>query len=100
MGWELIDHACHHCAGRIVKRVNDEGELLHRCTNCGTEVVGKHSNLCWCGVEVGRYGVVFECFVNPAKSLSMPQEILIREKEQLPKPAEYRISKYDRAEEY
>jgi len=79
MGWEIIDHVCQHCAGRIISRTNEEGEPQHRCTNCGAEVIGQHKDLCWCGASVKKYGHVFECFVNPKKSILMPQEILIRE---------------------
>lgn len=80
LSWELIDHVCQHCAGRIIQRINEEGALLHRCTNCGAEVIGEHTDLCWCGASVKKYGHAFECFVNPKKSIAMPQEILIRER--------------------
>ena len=52
MGWEIIDHVCQHCAGRIISRTNEEGEPQHRCTNCGAEVIGQHKDLCWCGASV------------------------------------------------
>lgn len=94
MGWGLIDHVCQHCAGRIISRTTDEGELQHRCTNCGAEVMGEHTELCWCGASVQKYGLVFECFVNPKKSISMPQEVLIRERARVPQSLAVKVIRY------
>jgi hypothetical protein len=97
--WEIVDHACKNCAGRLVKRKSG-GVTEHRCTNCGETVEGDHLTLCWCGVDVSKHGKVFECFKNPKKSLSMPQEILIREKEQFDIPESQKFRKFVNVEGY
>ncbi|MDD2934723.1 MAG: hypothetical protein PHO76_12640 [Methylotenera sp.] len=78
--WEIVDHACRHCLGRLVRSVKCEGSVVHRCCECGASEDGGNENLCWCGAEVLGHGKVFECFANPNKSMSTPQEILVRER--------------------
>lgn len=73
--WKIADHSCRHCMGRVL--VSD---TIARCSECGTEVEGAHNALCWCGVEMPGHGPVFECFRNPAPSVSAPQEVLVRER--------------------
>ncbi len=79
-GWEFTDHACRHCMGRVMRRVNADGTAVVRCAECGASAVGEHGSLCWCGVEVRGHGSVFECFRNTAVSMSTPQEVLVRER--------------------
>ncbi len=75
MSWEITDHACRHCFGRILRCSDDD---RYRCSECGAEAFGTHEALCWCGVEVGGERT-FECLRNPAKSEQVPQEIIVRE---------------------
>ncbi len=77
--WEIVDHACRHCFGRLVRSANAEGSIVHRCCECGASEKGGNENLCWCGTEVLGHGKIFECFPNPNKSSSCTQEILVRE---------------------
>lgn len=79
-GWEFTDHACRHCMGRILRRVNPNGVVVTRCAECGASVVGEHDGLCWCGVEVRGHGSVFECFKNVNVTMATPQEVLVRER--------------------
>lgn len=79
-GWEFTDHACKHCMGRVLRRVNPGGVVVVRCAECGASATGEHEALCWCGVEVRQHGNIFECYRNPEVSLGVPQEILVREK--------------------
>ena len=79
-GWEFVDHACKHCSGRVLKRVNEDGTTVHRCAECGANAVGVHQALCWCGVEVRGHGSVFECFRNQDVTMAAPQEVLVRER--------------------
>jgi hypothetical protein len=79
-GWELIDHACRHCMGRLAKRVNPDGSVVHRCCECGASVEGEHSKLCWCGAEVRGHGSVFECVRNNGLAKTTRQEVLVRER--------------------
>lgn len=65
--------------GRILQRELPSGDMSFRCAECGETAVGSHKDLCWCGVEVGGFGSIFECVQNPDKSRLSPQEILVRE---------------------
>ena len=80
VGWEFTDHACRNCMGRVMRRVNVDGQVVARCAECGASAVGEAQSLCWCGVEVRGHGTVFECFRNPEVTLSTPQEVLVRER--------------------
>lgn len=77
--WELTDHACRHCMGRLLRSVTPAGSTVC-CAECGATVSGECDELCWCGVEVKGYGRVFECVRNPHMSMETPQQILVREK--------------------
>jgi hypothetical protein len=79
-GWQIIDHACRHCMGRIVAGPGPDGGEMVRCTECGAEEHGAHDALCYCGVELPGVGRAFECFRNPKQSLSVPQQVLVRER--------------------
>lgn len=78
--WSLVHHACRHCMGRLLQRQHADGTTEHRCCECGASVQGDHSGLCWCGVEVGVHGKVFECVPNPQRTPAKPQEVLVRER--------------------
>lgn len=53
--FELTDHICRVCYGRVVKGARPDGEPddhahTWRCTNCGVEAVARQvSSLCACG---------------------------------------------------
>lgn len=79
-GWELTDHSCRHCMGRVLKRTNPDGTVVVRCAECGHSTAGEESAICWCGESIRGHGSVFECIRNPAKSDAAPQEVLVREK--------------------
>ena len=78
--WEIVDHACRHCLGRLVRSVKLDRSVVHRCCECGASEEGNNENLCWCGAVALGQGKMFECFPNPNKSSSVPQEILVRER--------------------
>jgi len=79
-GWEVTDHVCRTCWGRILKRPGQDGEAELRCANCGASAHGKEDALCCCGIEVdGKHP--FECVANPDQSIA-PAEIAVREREQ------------------
>lgn len=60
MSWELTDHACRICHGRVLAR-REGDRLIHRCAQCGAQVEGDHDLLCVCGVESGGRRIA-ECF--------------------------------------
>lgn len=84
--WAISEHACKHCTGRLLRRVNTDGSLVHRCAECGASAQGEHDTLCCCGIEVRGHGTVFECFRNPNVSMAAPQEILVRERPMVKAP--------------
>lgn len=79
-GWDLVDHACHHCLGRILMRRHKDGTVEARCAECGAHSRDGIREVCCCGADCGKLGHVLECFRNPEVTQSVPQEILVRER--------------------
>ncbi|MCE3602725.1 hypothetical protein LXA47_03815 [Massilia sp. P8910] len=79
-GWDLVDHACRHCLGRVLMRRHRDGTVEARCAECGAHSEDGIREVCCCGAECGTLGHVLECFRNPAITPSVPQEILVRER--------------------
>lgn len=79
-GWQLADHACRHCFGRVLQRKVRGRVVAVRCAECGAHEEGDHTAICCCGAAIGALGKLLECFRNPAVSKAVPQEILIRER--------------------
>lgn len=79
-GWELVDHACRHCSGRLLERVRADGVKVYRCCECEATEVGTHEALCWCGCDDPALGRVWECVRNERKTDVMPQAVLVRER--------------------
>ena len=101
--YEIVDHLCRHCLGRLIlDRVNS----VVKCARCGTESrQGKiHTtldipkekagakgfkpmldagalveSLCMCGVRAGKFDRLFVCVKNPDKSKTSPNEIVVME---------------------
>lgn len=55
--YQLVDHVCMHCGGRILRRVTSSGPSpggnpWYQCADCGRGgwEMGTH-HLCWCGFE-------------------------------------------------
>ncbi len=55
--WQLEDHLCKKCGGRILKSVsgfdlNASEEHLFRCADCGNSAYGDSPDvICWCGMK-------------------------------------------------
>jgi hypothetical protein len=79
-GWHLSDHACRFCFGRVLYRVSKGETVESRCAECGKQADGGPQLLCSCGADCGEMGKVLECFKNPAVTLEVPHEILVRER--------------------
>ncbi len=79
-GWNLTNHACRHCLGRLLTRQVDVVKVETKCAECEASVTGEHEALCCCGVECGSLGKVLECYVNDHAGKSIPQAILVRER--------------------
>jgi hypothetical protein len=54
-GWDITDHACRRCLGRILSRHTDGGETVVECANCGLTAVGDPATICGCGMKRGKY---------------------------------------------
>ena len=77
--WELTDHVCRVCFGRILRRKTDDGErLVYRCANCGTESEGRRETvLCCCGIKLKTgTDAGIRCVVNDNRSPECPSEIV------------------------
>lgn len=79
-GWELVDHACQHCLGRVLVRRKRGVTVEARCAECGAHSFEGIAGVCCCGAECGTIGHVLECFANPGVSTATPQEVLVRER--------------------
>lgn len=90
--WELEDHICRNCFGRLVSRPVPGGVLrIYRCSNCGAEAQHTHADaLCCCGIKIKRAGrngtksgalvdAGVRCIPNPERSPMFPGEIVASE---------------------
>lgn len=93
MPWELTDHACRRCFGRVLERVGpgEGGELRaeFRCAECGATATGQVEAACCCGAEErtdGRGARMFarslglECVRNPEPTDELPLQVLVRQR--------------------
>jgi hypothetical protein len=76
--YEILDHVCRHCLGRIVY---DPWRNLVKCVRCGVEFNGEVEGLCMCGVKAGKFNQLLVCVKNPNKSPTSPNEIVAMEAE-------------------
>lgn len=81
-GWEITDHLCSGCMGRVLMRSRD-GQVEVRCSNCGGTGEGRPGAICWCGyrLKAGSSAQRFQCVAVPAENRTpeMPGEIEVRE---------------------
>ncbi|WP_295442998.1 hypothetical protein [uncultured Thiodictyon sp.] len=77
--WELTDHVCRRCFGRVLSRRLASGCLHARCANCGAQVTGEPIEaLCCCGLLTtqGR-DAQFRCARNPAPTPEHSSELMV-----------------------
>lgn len=74
--WEVSDHACRYCFGRVLVRTRRGTVIQARCAECAQHRFGGVEGLCCCGVEAGA----LECVPNPQINVEAPQEIMVRER--------------------
>lgn len=79
LSWEVTDHACRFCLGRVLQRDHKGGSEV-RCAQCGGRADGDSISLCCCGADCGQVGVVLECYKNPNVTNAVPHEIMVRER--------------------
>jgi hypothetical protein len=78
--WEVSNHACRCCFGRVLVRMRRSKVVEVRCAECDAHRFGPVETLCCCGVEVGALGRALECVPNPEVSVEAPQKIMVRER--------------------
>ena len=82
--WELTDHACRICGGRVLARVDKSGLRIARCADCGATAEDKDHRIraihgvCACGAKQ-RSGkdAGHRCVRNPHIRPEMPMAIVI-----------------------
>lgn len=77
--WELIDHMCRLCYGRLLRRNDGQGRQVIHCAECDAEVSGQVEHLCVCGARTpnGRYLLGLRCGVNPEQSAASPMRMVV-----------------------
>jgi hypothetical protein len=78
-GWQLSNHACRFCFGRVLQRAVGGVIVQVRCAECGAGASGAVDQICACGAECGDIGYVLKCVRNPQVTNENPHEVLIRE---------------------
>ena len=68
--YDLVDHVCKHCLGRLLY---DPWREVTLCPDCGAETNGTPESACMCGP-------VFMCAKNPAPGPSNPAAIVAMER--------------------
>lgn len=83
--WELTDHVCRVCFGRILGTdATSDGVLLsgghrrYRCSNCGLEGAARKSDcICACGMRLkSGHDAGIRCERNPEPTPEFPSEIV------------------------
>ena len=82
-GWEITNHLCQNCYGRILERTKQvpDGFVKEvRCSNCGFSATGGHARICWCGYKMPGTGrnAGLRCAKNESPTPEMPGEIVVR----------------------
>jgi len=73
MPWEITNHVCRRCLGRLLK-----SGLTVRCADCGATVKGAIDQLCACGVKTANGADAgMRCQPNPERKV-IQQEIVVR----------------------
>lgn len=76
--WEVTQHVCGVCFGRLLVRdsTTDETTII-RCADCGIEMEGDVKGLCSCGsrLNTGR-DAGFRCEKNPDHLPGVTQQIV------------------------
>lgn len=75
--WELTEHICGQCLGRVLERTADDGTVIARCPDCEIEKPGGHRSICTCGLTL-RTGKAagFYCARNDKHKPGKTQEIV------------------------
>jgi hypothetical protein len=78
--WELSQHACRFCFGRVLQRSKMGKVIEVLCAECHNTAQGDVHEICCCGADCGALGKALECFSNPNRSEVNPQVVMVRER--------------------
>lgn len=77
--FELTDHCCRHCLGRILVRYD-----VYVCSVCEVESRGSPHGVCACGMKAARDEALpsglrsaYRCGLNPDRSVVNPARIVV-----------------------
>ena len=76
--FELTEHCCRHCGGRVLQAGD-----TYRCSTCRAVTMGAPDGICGCGILpnaslLARMGPGrFRCGPNPAPTDECPSEIVV-----------------------
>jgi hypothetical protein len=77
--WEMTDHVCRRCFGRVLRRPHDEnGGTVVRCANCGWEALGTHRAMCACSAARGPFAKI-RCVRQDKPTPEFPSEVVATE---------------------
>lgn len=79
--YTITPHICRACFGRILKRATFGDISVHKCSNCGIEVINNDvRGLCCCGIKyrTGKDSGI-RCQMNEQRTPEFPSEIIAAE---------------------
>jgi hypothetical protein len=76
--WAIVNHVCRVCSGRILQRIDANGQKYVRCSECGTNAIGDHRVICCCGAKLkdGR-NAGLRCVENNNKTPEIPVDMVV-----------------------
>ena len=77
--WEITDHVCKCCFGRVITRAGDDGSNIARCADCGFEAISDHTTVCACGALPAGSKVRLRCIRHDSPTPEVPFEIVVIE---------------------
>lgn len=76
--WQITDHVCSECMGRVLIRMDGDQAGLIRCSMCAREGSGDVESVCACGGRIDpAVDVGFRCAPNHHRSFEQPYEIVV-----------------------
>lgn len=83
--YELTDHVCRGCGGRVLKCVSGGGPTgggnpIYRCADCGKAAAAMGPDaICWCGMQFrGQHATAYRCVAHAAAKDNPKLEAALR----------------------
>jgi hypothetical protein len=75
--WEILDHICRVCFGRLLRRRASDNKTIVRCADCDAEAIGHVEALCVCGAKLVRGRLSgLRCRINPQPTPEQPSRVV------------------------